>query len=185
MVQINFHPVTEAELPDFKKRLQAAFDLAAKAELNSVQGQPVVPDIDIEQNYRNPGAETYNLFAGNNQVGGVILTIDTRGKHNHLDFFFIDSAFRNKGYGYAAWKAVEERYPHTLVWHTGTPYFEKRNIHFYVNKCGFKINAFYCKAFSGSQCPSEEYSNKNGMEEGFFDFEKVMQPAKKAHFPTG
>ena len=24
-----------------------------------------------------------------------------------------------------------------------TPYFEKRNIHFYVNKCGFKIVAFY------------------------------------------
>ena len=24
-----------------------------------------------------------------------------------------------------------------------TPYFEKRNIHFYVNKCGLKIVAFY------------------------------------------
>ena len=29
------------------------------------------------------------------------------------------------------------------VWETHTPYFEKRNIHFYVNKCGFHIVEFF------------------------------------------
>lgn len=28
---------------------------------------------------------------------------------------------------------------------TCTPYFEKRNIHFYVNKCGFYIVEYQCK----------------------------------------
>jgi hypothetical protein len=31
------------------------------------------------------------------------------------------------------------------VWETMTPYFEKRNIHFYVNKCGFHIVEFLRK----------------------------------------
>ncbi len=30
-----------------------------------------------------------------------------------------------------------------IVWETGTPYFERRNIHFYVNKCGFHIVEYY------------------------------------------
>ena len=29
------------------------------------------------------------------------------------------------------------------MWETVTPYFEKRNIHFYVNRCGFQIVEFY------------------------------------------
>ena len=28
-------------------------------------------------------------------------------------------------------------HPEVKVWETVTPYFEKRNIHFYVNRCGF------------------------------------------------
>ena len=30
---------------------------------------------------------------------------------------------------------------------TCTPYFDKRNIHFYVNKCGFQIDEFWCEYF--------------------------------------
>ena len=30
-------------------------------------------------------------------------------------------------------------YPNTKAWGTCTPYFDKRNIHFYVNKLKFKI----------------------------------------------
>ena len=31
----------------------------------------------------------------------------------------------------------------TIAWETITPYFEKRNVHFYVNKCGFHIVEFF------------------------------------------
>ena len=45
---------------------------------------------------------------------------------------------------YGAWQAVEALHPETAVWETCTPYFEKRNIHFYVNKCGFHAVEFWC-----------------------------------------
>ena len=39
--------------------------------------------------------------------------------------------------------AIEEKHPHTKVWKTSTPYFEKRNIHFYINSCGFSAVEFF------------------------------------------
>ena len=65
-----------------------------------------------------------------------------RTQHNALELFFISPRFRGQGIGFRAWLAIEERYPETKVWETHTPYFEKRNIHFYV-KCGFKIVEYY------------------------------------------
>ena len=62
-------------------------------------------------------------------------------------------------------------YPETKVWETHTPLFEKRNIHFYVNKCGFKIVEYL----------SEKYNNHHEKEGGlpggedFFRLEKVMK----------
>ena len=45
--------------------------------------------------------------------------------------------------------------PETEVWETCTPYFEKRNIHFYVNKCGFQIDQFWCEYFGPTtRCPT-------------------------------
>lgn len=44
-----------------------------------------------------------------------------------------------KGYSTQAWQLIEESFPDTIVWETVTPYFEKRNIAFYLKKCGFKI----------------------------------------------
>ena len=41
------------------------------------------------------------------------------------------------------WDEIEKMHPYTKVWETCTPYFEKRNIHFYVNKCGFHIVEFW------------------------------------------
>ena len=34
---------------------------------------------------------------------------------------------------------IEKKHPNTKVWETVTPYFEKRNIHFYVNLCNFLL----------------------------------------------
>ena len=72
-------------------------------------------------------------------VGGVIVAIDTETQHNHLDLLYVKSGVQGKGIGKSIWYAVEKLYPDTKVWETCTPYFEKRNIHFYVNICGFHI----------------------------------------------
>ena len=69
-------------------------------------------------------------------------------------------------------QAIEEKYPETKVWETHTPYFEKRNIHFYVNKCGFKIVEYLNQYHMGSHA-SEDKELPGG--EDFFRFEKVMK----------
>jgi len=58
------------------------------------------------------------------------------------------------------------------VWETHTPYFEKRNIHFYVNKCGFKIVEFF-----NPYHPDTTRMQAVGQDEAFeyfFRFEKEM-----------
>ncbi|MDQ1254246.1 MAG: hypothetical protein QG646_3472, partial [Euryarchaeota archaeon] len=82
------------------------------------------------------------------------------------------------GIGSAAWQAIEAQYPETKVWELFTPYFEKRNIHFYVNKCGFHIVEFYHKFNPDPHQPrvNEHQNNPRPSEEyGFFRFEKVMK----------
>jgi catechol 2,3-dioxygenase-like lactoylglutathione lyase family enzyme len=60
------------------------------------------------------------------------------------------------------------------VWETCTPYFEKRNIHFYVNKCGFHIVEFFNGLHPDPRDPETGYTEN--IEDGgeMFRFEKVM-----------
>lgn len=70
---------------------------------------------------------------------------------------------------------IEQAFPQTRVWETATPYFEKRNIHFYVNKCGFKIVAFYNRHHPDpNQGPG--HAHEGSEEDEMFAFEKVMPP---------
>ena len=80
------------------------------------------------------------------------------------------------GLGLAAWRAMEAMYPQTKVWETVTPYFEKRNIHFYVNRCGFHIVEFFNAhhrdpALAAPLCP--DGLPLPGMDE-YFRFRKIM-----------
>ena len=75
-------------------------------------------------------------------MGGAVVTAEQAGRRA-LDLFYLRRGLHSRGIGLAAWQAIEARYPDTSVWETITPYFEKRNIHFYVNKCGFRIAEFF------------------------------------------
>lgn len=62
------------------------------------------------------------------------------------------------------------------VWETVTPYFEQRNIHFYVNRCGFHIVEFFNKYHPDSNDPemcAEELDKQ--FPDGMFRFEKVIR----------
>ena len=56
---------------------------------------------------------------------------------------FEEEIFTGKIRPFSTRHLIEEQYPETKIWATHTPYFEKRNIHFYVNKCGCHIVGFY------------------------------------------
>ncbi len=62
------------------------------------------------------------------------------------------------------------------VWETVTPYFEKRNIHFYVNRCGFHIVEFYNNHHPDPN-EQDEYSDDKDEQfhDGMFRFEKRMK----------
>ena len=129
----------------------------------------------IESSIDDPNNETYRIISDGKKVGGVILKINKETNCNELEILFVSPEEHSKGIGYAAWKAVEELHPETLIWETCTPYFEKRNIHFYVNKCGFQIDQFWCEYFKPDfPMLDEEETDFEGPEE-MFRFIKVMK----------
>ncbi len=128
----------------------------------------------IEQCLDEPGNKAYRIIFEGRKVGGLILKIDPAMCHNHLELFFVAPEEHGKGIGYGAWLAVEALYPETRIWETCTPYFEKRNIHFYVNKCGFHIVEFWCK-YNIEPCLSPDELSMEGPDE-MFRFIKTMFP---------
>ena len=88
---------------------------------------------------------------------------------------FVSPKAHSKGIGYATWCAVEKLHPEVKVWETGTPYFEKRNIHFYVNRCGFHIVEFYNSHHPDPNDPEMAEQMDEQFPEGMFRFEKVMK----------
>ena len=126
----------------------------------------------IERCIDDPQNETYRIIHNGKKVGGVILKIDNKTHHNELEILFTSPDEHSKGIGFAAWQEIEKLHPETKVWHTCTPYFEKRNIHFYVNKCGFMIDQFWCEKFLPEHDFADE-ENQEGPDE-MFRFIKVM-----------
>ena len=128
----------------------------------------------IERCIDDENNETYRIVLDGKKVGGVILKIDKETNHNHLEILFVSPDAHSKGIGYSAWQAVEALHPETKIWETCTPYFEKRNIHFYVNKCGFKIDQFWCEYFKPEhEMLDTDHDPDEGPDE-MFRFIKVM-----------
>ena len=162
----------KGDLLGFKRDLQEAFAKAVTEAFGSIPDEMIPSDEDIEASFSAPGAVTYHILLDGNKVGGAVLAIDEATHHNSLDLFYISTKEHGRGIGYKAWRAIEERYPKTRVWETHTPYFEKRNIHFYVNKCGFKIVEYY-----NMYNPDPHRADKEGLpgDGELFRFEKIMR----------
>ena len=85
--------------------------------------------------------EAYRIVSDGKKAGGIIVSTDK--DHGELEILFIDPEYHSKGIGQAAWFEMEKLHPEVKTWETLTPYFETRNIHFYVNKLGFHIVEFF------------------------------------------
>lgn len=128
----------------------------------------------IQQCIDCPENETYRIVLDGRNVGGAILKIDPVTHHNHLELFFVSPDEHSKGVGHGAWQAIEALHPETVVWETCTPYFEKRNIHFYINKCGFQAVEFFHKFHADPHEPMDQRLNEGPSE--MFRFIKRMKP---------
>ena len=117
--------------------------------------------------------EAYRIMQDGRSVGGVVIKVD--GERGDLDLLFVSPHVHSKGIGYAAWCAVEKLHPEVAVWETVTPYFEKWNIHFYVNRCGFHIVEFFNSHHPDPNDPDTKEQMDEGFPDGMFRFEKRMK----------
>ena len=162
--------VAADQKPLFVRLTQEAFQRGAEAEFGPID-HPVIPAEEILESMAKPGSDSWFAQENGSIVGGAVIVPDESDPHRRsLDILFIASGSEGRGLGHRIWKQLEACYPDTAVWETHTPYFEKRNIHFYVNKCGFSIVEFFHPG----------HPDPHGIPEGtpggslFFRFEKRM-----------
>lgn len=177
--QVTLVPLTPDDREQFILDNQWAFKYGALLEFGERDNHTddngeIISRDTIEHCIDESGNEAYRIMLDNKIVGGVILKIDSGTHHNHLEILFVLPDEHSKGIGYGAWQAVEALHPETKVWETCTPYFEKRNIHFYVNKCGFHIVEFFNEFNADPNAPVEDSQTNEGPDE-MFRFIKVMK----------
>lgn len=174
-------PAVRDDLPDLVPRLQAAFAIAVVENSGEQPAGPIPSDSEVWESFDDPDSHVLHVVAEGRRIGGAVVGIRPETQHNSLDLFFIDPEFHGRGHGRRAWQAIERRYPLTRVWETMTPHFETRNIHFYVNVCGFQIVEFFHPGHPDpheappSSAPEPEGGGRSD-DDLMFRFEKTLRP---------
>ncbi|MWV27775.1 N-acetyltransferase [Aurantiacibacter rhizosphaerae] len=171
--QVTLVPAEEADFPEFKRELQAAFSLPLMELLGEVPKGAIPSDEDLDGMMSAENAQVLHILHDGRKVGGAVVTINEETQENSLDLLYMAVGNHSRGLGQAAWLAIEAMFPNTRSWETHTPYFEKRNIHFYVNVCGFQIVEYFHARHPGSHEPRPEGMPENGE---MFRFIKKMTP---------
>ena len=176
MTDIRLVPLRPDDREQFILDNQEAFNYGALEEFGlrddhlEEDGQ-IISRKTIEQSIDNGTA--YRIMRGDEKVGGVVVKVD--GNHGELELLFTSPKVHSKGIGYAAWCEIENLYPEVEVWETVTPYFETRNIHFYVNRCGFHIVEFFNKYHQDPNEPDDKDGDIENVMDGMFRFQKIMK----------
>ena len=154
------------DLAKFKKDIQEAFQKGFEDVYGPTEGT-ILPEEDINQSLNTKGAIAYKAIVDGDFVGGAIVVINSETQHNHLHLLYVKYGIQTKGIGKLIWDEIERLHPETEVWETCTPCFEKRNIHFYVNKCKFHIVEYI------RETEQKEFIGDGG--DGMFTFQKVLK----------
>ncbi len=175
--KVTLLPLTAMDREQFILDNQAAFRFGAMEEFglpndHTNDDGEIISRETIERCIDCPENETYRIMLDGEALGGVILKIDKESHHNHLEILFTAPAAHSRGIGYGAWLAIEALHPETEIWETCTPYFDKRNIHFYINKCGFAAVEFFC---AGHIDPNDPDGNSGEGPDEMFRFVKRMK----------
>ncbi|MCR5256876.1 MAG: GNAT family N-acetyltransferase [Desulfovibrio sp.] len=161
-------PLAPCDLSQFKRDMREAFQLGAEAAFGADAG-PVLPESHIDASLAAPGARAWKATVDGTMAGGAVVSV--HGSRGVLDFLYVKHGVQSRGVGRRIWFAVEHAYPEVEVWETVTPWFEKRNIHFYVNVCGFAAVEFFCERHPDPHM--SDVSGGNG-EDAMFRFVKRL-----------
>ncbi len=178
MTEVQLVPLESSDREQFIKDNQEAFNYGAMVEFGlrdahfeDKDDEQIISCKTIEDCIDS--GEAYRIIADGKTVGGAVIKVS--GTHGDLELLFIKPEVHSKGIGYAAWCAIEKLHQEVTVWETITPYFETRNIHFYVNRCGFHIVEYLNKHHPGDM-PLEEFEcDDPQFPAGMFRFEKQMK----------
>lgn len=173
--EITLVPLTQDDRERFIRDNQEAFKYGALEEFGRrddhfEEGDEIISRATIEASI--DGGEAYRIMRDGQPVGGVVVKV--AGQRGELELLFVPPRAHSQGIGQAAWRAVERLHPEVAVWETVTPYFEKRNIHFYVNRCGFHIVEFFNRHHPDPHDPAASPAMDEQFPEGMFRFEKRM-----------
>lgn len=126
----------------FKRDMQKAFQYGAEQVFGPID-RVILPEEAIDRALGMEGAAAFIASAGGRMAGGAIVIVDEEKREGELAFLYVLPDCQGKKLGQGIWSMIEETYPAVKIWKTCTPYFEKRNIHFYINCCGFHAVEFY------------------------------------------
>ena len=168
MTEVQLVPLKASDREQFIKDNQEAFNYCALEEFGQrddhfEEDGEIISHDTISRSIDEGTA--FRIMQDNKPVGGVV--IKTEYDHGELELLFVSPSVHSKGIGYATWCEIETMHPEVTVWETVTPYFEKRNIHFYVNRCGFHIVEY----FNEHHCAPDD---KDGELFDMFRFEKIL-----------
>ena len=168
MTEVQLIPLVSSDREQYIKDNQEAFNYGALEEFGQrddhfEEDGEIISRDTISRSIDEGTA--FRIMQDNKPVGGVV--IRTEYDHGELELLFVSPDVHSKGIGYAAWCEIETMHPEITVWETVTPYFEKRNIHFYVNRCGFHIVEY----FNEHHCAPDD---KDGELFDMFRFEKIL-----------
>ncbi len=162
-------PIEKEDIVNYKKDMQEAFQQGGMKEFNNLNTE-ILPEKDIDESLSKKGAVAYKAIVDGEMLGGAIVVIDETTQHNHLELLYVKYGTQSKGIGQKIWNEVERLYPKTKVWETFTPYFEKRNIHFYINRLGFHAVEFFNPKHKDPDNPDDMIGG-----DYLFRFEKMMK----------
>lgn len=134
--------VNDSELQELIEMMDSSFASAMKDypgnfdEIPIPEGKQLISAIEA-------GVEVLKIYLSGELAGGCVLLMNEEKDEISVDHLFIAPDKTGKGAGTKVWKEIEKTYPDTKKWSLGTPLFLKRNIHFYINKCGFVITKYY------------------------------------------
>ena len=166
LLNISLVPLDPADREKFIKDAQESFKYGATEEFGmrdnhlDKEGQTLSRKL-LEESLNNEKSTTFRIVLDKESVGGVILKLEKEKKTGELDILFVNSNAHSKGIGTSTWMTIEKMYPEIELWITHTPYFEKRNIHFYINRLGFHAVEFIHNRNRPKKNPDEFLGLKN------------------------
>lgn len=159
----------DEQVATFKHDMQEAFQRGAEAYFGAAYGE-VLPERDIDESLAQANSVAYAALVDGQMIGGAIISTSPEGTRGDLEFLYVKTGTQSRGVGSAIWEAIESRHPEELRWETLTPYFDRRNVYFYLNVCGFHAVEFLRDGDNPRLDGAEAVTHNEGM----LRFEKVV-----------